>query len=161
MHRLATALLALMAGLLLGIPVVSSAQVREVNVYSSRHYDTDDQIYAAFTGMTGIRVNLIEGGEDQLIERIRAEGANSPADVLITVDAGRLARAQEAGVLQPVRSALLDGRIPPHLRDPAGHWYGFSLRARVVIHDRSLGLPAGLARYEDLARPDYRGMIST
>src|SRR5688572_17335694 len=88
------------------------AQSREVNVYSSRHYDTDDQIYAAFTGQTGIRVNIIQGGEDQLIERIRNEGANSPADVLITVDAGRLWRAQQAGILQPISSAVLQERVP-------------------------------------------------
>jgi len=77
------------------------------------------------------------------------------------VDAGRLARAQEAGLLLPVRSATLDGRIPAHLRDPEGHWYGFSMRARVVMYDRAQGLPAGLARYEDLARPEFRGMVST
>src|SRR4051794_26115535 len=92
-------LVALAGGGLLGWPASSTAQVREVNVYSSRHYDTDDQLYAAFTGLTGIRVNLIEGGEDQLIERIRAEGRNSPADLLVTVDAGRLWRAQQAGLL--------------------------------------------------------------
>src|SRR5215208_6397262 len=159
MHRLATALLALMAGLLLGIPVVSSAQVREVNVYSSRHYDTDDQIYAAFTAQTGIRVNLIEGGEDELIERIRSEGANSPADVLITVDAGRLWRAQQAGLLQPITSPTLEARIPANLRDPEGYWVGLSKRARVIMYSTERVNPADLSTYEALADPQWRGKI--
>ena len=142
-------------------PRILRAQERTLNLYSSRHYDTDRELYDGFTRQTGVRVRLVEANADQLLERIRAEGANSPADVLITVDAGRLARVQELGLLQPVRSAVLDSRIPAHLRDPEGHWYGFSMRARVVMYDRTLGLPAGLARYEDLAKPDYRGMIST
>jgi iron(III) transport system substrate-binding protein len=142
-------------------PRVLRAQERTLSLYSSRHYDTDRTLYDGFTQQSGIRVRLIEANADQLLERIRAEGANSPADVLITVDAGRLARAQEVGVLQPVRSAVLDSRIPTHLRDPDGHWFGFSMRARVVMYDRTLGLPAGLARYEDLAKPEFRGMVST
>ncbi len=133
----------------------------EVNLYSSRHYDTDRELYDAFTRETGIRVRLIEANADQLMERIRAEGANSPADVLITVDAGRLARAKEMGLLQPTRSAVLDGRIPANLRDPEGHWYGISLRARVVMYDKAKGLPEGLARYEDLAKPEFRNSLCT
>jgi iron(III) transport system substrate-binding protein len=149
------------AGAALALPGILRAQDRTLALYSSRHYDTDRELYDGFTRQTGVRIRLVEANADQLLERIRAEGVNSPADVLITVDAGRLARAQEAGVLAPVRSTVLDGRIPAHLRDPQGHWYGFSMRARVVIHDRAQGLPAGLARYEDLAKPDFRGMIST
>ncbi len=145
----------------LAAPAALRAQERTLSLYSSRHYDTDRELYEGFTRQTGVRIRLIEANADQLLERIRAEGANSPADVLITVDAGRLARAQEAGVLQPIRSAVLDSRIPPHLRDPQGHWFGFSMRARVVMYDRALGLPAGLARYEDLAKPEFRGMVST
>ena len=142
-------------------PQVLRAQDRVLSLYSSRHYDTDRELYDGFTRQSGIRVRLIEANADQLLERIRSEGANSPADVLITVDAGRLARAQEANVLQRAHSAVLDARIPAHLRDPEGHWFGFSLRARVVMYDKALGLPAGLARYEDLAKPEYRGMVST
>jgi len=141
-------------------PRILKAQDSVLSLYSSRHYDTDRELYDGFTRQSGIRIRLIEANADQLVERIRSEGANSPADVLITVDVGRLARAQEAGVLQPVRSAVLDSRIPAHLRDPAGHWFGFSMRARVVIYDRAQGLPAGLLRYEDLAKPEYRGMIA-
>jgi iron(III) transport system substrate-binding protein len=145
----------------LAAPRVLRAQDRVLSLYSSRHYDTDRELYDGFTRQSGIRIRLIEANADQLLERIRSEGANSPADVLITVDAGRLARAQEAGVLQKANSAVLNGRIPAHLRDPEGHWFGFSLRARVVMYDKALGLPAGLARYEDLAKPAYRGMVST
>lgn len=145
----------------LALPALARAQERVVNLYSSRHYDTDRALYDGFTQQTGVRVRLIEANADQLLERIRAEGTNSPADVLITVDAGRLARAQEAGVLAPAQSAVLDSRIPAALRDPEGHWFGFSTRARVIMYVREQGLPDGLSRYEDLAKPQFRGMVST
>jgi len=135
------------------------AQAKEVHVYSSRHYDTDRELYDAFTRETGIRVRLIEGNADQLIARIKSEGVNSPADVLITVDAARLARAKEAGILQPIRSQVLESRIPANLRDPDGTWFAMSRRARVIMYDKQKGPPPGLERYEDLADPRYRGMI--
>ena len=137
----------------------AQAQAQEVNLYSSRHYDTDRALYAEFTRETGIRVRLIEGDADQLIERIRSEGANSPADVFITVDAARLARAAEAGILQPYRSALVERRIPEGLRDRNGLWFAISKRARVIMYDRQRGLPEGLTRYEDLADPRFRGQL--
>jgi iron(III) transport system substrate-binding protein len=99
-----------LAGLLAGSV---SAQDQVLNLYSSRHYQTDEALYSNFTKQTGIKINRIEGGEDPLIERIRNEGERSPADVLITVDAGRLWRAQQAGLFQPVKSAVLESRIPP------------------------------------------------
>lgn len=142
-------------------PGIVRAQERVLSLYSSRHYDTDRELYDGFTRQSGVRVRLIEANADQLLERIRAEGANSPADVLITVDLGRLGRAEEMGLLAPINSSVLDARIPASLRDPEGHWFGFSSRARVVIYDRARGLPEGLTRYEDLAKPEYRGMIST
>jgi iron(III) transport system substrate-binding protein len=142
-------------------PGIVRAQERVLSLYSSRHYDTDRELYDAFARQSGVRVRLIEANADQLLERIRAEGANSPADVLITVDLGRLGRAEEMGLLAPINSSVLDARIPASLRDPEGHWFGFSSRARVVIYDRARGLPEGLTRYEDLAKPEYRGMIST
>jgi len=148
-------------GAVLFTPALARAQDRTLAIYSSRHYDTDRELYDGFTRQSGVRIRLIEANVDQLLERIRAEGANSPADVLVTVDAGRLARAKDAGVLAQLRSTVLDSRIPAHLRDPQGFWYGFSSRARVVMYDRNLGLPAGLARYEDLAKPEFRGMVST
>ncbi|MGP1394926.1 MAG: Fe(3+) ABC transporter substrate-binding protein [Inquilinaceae bacterium] len=132
---------------------------QEINVYSSRHYDTDLALYDRFTEETGVEINLIEGDSDELIERIRSEGVNSPADVLITVDAGRLWRAAEADLFQPVESEVLEERVPESLRHPDGLWFGLSKRARVVVYDREQGLPDGLETYEDLADPAYRGMV--
>ena len=146
----------LAAGLaLLGL---APAKAEEVNLYSSRHYDSDRALYDAFTKETGIRVRLIEGDADQLIERIRAEGANSPADVFITVDAARLARAAGAGILQPFKSAAVDSRIPAALRSKDGLWFAISQRARVIMYDKEKGAPPGLARYEDLAGPAGAGL---
>ncbi len=131
----------------------------QVNIYSARHYDTDLALYETFTERTGIVVNLIEGGSDALMERILNEGRYSPADLLITVDAGRLWRAQERGVFQPVASEVLEARIPAHLREPGGHWFGLSKRARVIVRNREAEFPVPLERYEDLANPALAGMI--
>lgn len=147
-------LLAALAALL-----ATPALAQEVNLYSSRHYDSDRALYAEFTRETGIRVRLIEGDADQLIERIRAEGANSPADVFITVDAARLARAAEAGILAPHHSTLVDQRIPEALRDREGRWFAVSKRARVIMYDKQRGVPEGLTRYEDLADPRFHGQV--
>ena len=108
-----------------------------LNLYSSRHYQTDEALYNNFTKQTGIRINRIEAGEDALIERVRNEGARSPADVLVTVDAGRLWRAEQLGFFQPVKSAVLDARIPASLREPGGLWFGFSLRARLIAYNKA------------------------
>ena len=131
----------------------------DVNVYSARHYDTDLALYERFTEQTGIAVNLIEGGSDGLIERIRNEGEFSPADLLITVDAGRLWRAQQQGIFQPIDSAVLRERIPAHLRDSDGHWFGLSKRARVIVYSKAKGLPNGIVRYEDLTDERLRGQV--
>lgn len=131
----------------------------ELNLYSSRHYQTDEALYDEFTKATGIKINRIEGKGDELIERIKSEGTNSPADVLITVDAGRLWRADEAGLFQPVSSDALDAAIPAHLRHPDGHWFGFSQRARVIYYSKEDVDPTGLASYEDLADPKWKGLI--
>jgi iron(III) transport system substrate-binding protein len=130
-----------------------------LNLYSARHYDTDQALYDGFTAQTGVQVNLIEGDADQLIERIRSEGANSPADVLITVDAGRLWRAQQAGIFKPVQSAVLDERVPASLRDPEGNWYGFSTRARIFVYSTERVSPSQLSTYEALAEPQWRGKV--
>ncbi|MEM1023070.1 MAG: Fe(3+) ABC transporter substrate-binding protein [Myxococcota bacterium] len=130
-----------------------------VNVYSARHYDTDLALYQSFTKATGIRVNLIEASSDTLIERIVNEGSYSPADVLITVDAGRLYRAEQRGVFSPVHSTILEERIPAHLRHPQGLWFGLSKRARVIIFNRARGRPEGLQSYADLADPRFRAQI--
>ena len=137
-----------------GAPAESSAAADQVvNVYSSRHYDTDLALYEDFTAATGIEVNRIEAGADELIARIESEGEFSPADLLITVDAGRLWRAEQAGILAPVESDVLNDRVPDHLRHPDGLWFGLSTRARVIIYNREAGMPEGLANYEDLADP--------
>jgi iron(III) transport system substrate-binding protein len=137
----------------------SKKQSQVVNLYSARHYDTDQAIYDNFTKQTGIKVNLIEAEADKLIERILSEGANSPADVLMTVDAGRLWRAQQAGVLQPVPSQTLKAAIPENLREPEGHWFGFAKRVRVIVYNKSKVKPEELSTYEDLVDPKWKGRL--
>src|SRR5437762_8675891 len=112
----------------------AAAQDKVVNIYSSRHYQTDEALYAGFTKATGIKINRIEAGEDALLERIKNEGARSPADVLVTVDAGRLWRAEQMGLFQPVASKVLDERIPAALRQPDNLWFAFSVRARPIFY---------------------------
>ncbi len=131
----------------------------EVNIYSSRHYDTDLALYEDFTRETGIKVNRLESGADELIERIVSEGEFSQADLLVTVDAGRLWRAEEAGVLAPIESDVLSQRLPQYLRHPDGLWFGLSTRARVIIYNKEAGAPQGLANYADLADPAFKGEI--
>lgn len=133
--------------------------VDEVNLYSSRHYDTDQALYENFTEATGIKVNLIEAGADELIARIQSEGVSSPADLLITVDAGRLWRAEQAGIFQPVNSAVLADRLPDNMRHPEGLWMGLSKRARVIVYNRAAGMPEPLATYADLANPVHQGKV--
>lgn len=155
------AMLAGLAGWALAGLVVPAQAAPEaaVNLYSARHYDSDKALYQGFTRRTGIRVNLIEGGGDQLIERIKAEGPNSPADVLIAADAGLLWRAQAAGILQPVASPALEQAIPPRFREPGGHWFGLTKRARVLVYSKARVKPAELASYEGLANPRWKGRI--
>jgi len=137
----------------------ATAQEKVLNLYSSRHYQTDEALYSGFTKLTGIKINRIEAGEDALIERIRNEGARSPADVLITVDAGRLWRAEQLGLFQSVKSPVLDARIPESFREPGGHWYGFSLRARVIAYNKEKVRPQEIQTYEELADPKWKGRV--
>ena len=130
-----------------------------VNLYSSRHYPSDRELYAGFTRASGIKVNLIEASENALIERVRGEGARSPADVLITTDAGRLWHAEQAGLLQPVKSSVLDARIPASFREAGGKWFGFSLRARVIAYNKAKVQPSEIPNYEALADPKWKGRI--
>ena len=129
----------------------------QVNIYSARHYNTDDQLYEDFTEQTGVKVNLIEGKDDELIERVKSEGANSPADILITVDAGRLWRAAEAGIFAPVESKVLEEKIPENLQDPKNRWFGYSKRARVIIYNKEKVDPSQLSTYENLTDPKWKG----
>ena len=132
-----------------------------LNLYSARHYQTDEALYDNFTKATGIKINRIEAGDEQLVERLKTEGAASPADVLLIVDAARLWQAQQLGLFEPVKSALLDEKIPPKYRDPAGNWFGFSYRARVIVYNKSMIAPADIATYESLADPKNKGKICT
>lgn len=150
-----------LAGLALGaaLPWLAHAQDKVLNLYTARHYSTDEALYTDFTKQTGIKVNRIEGGEDALFERIRAEGANSPADVFLTVDIGRIWRAEQAGIFAPVKSKVLESRIPAAYRDPDGEWFGFSARARVIAYNKTMVKPGEITRYEDLADPRWKGKI--
>ncbi|MCC5913172.1 MAG: Fe(3+) ABC transporter substrate-binding protein, partial [Balneolaceae bacterium] len=131
----------------------------QVNIYSSRHYDTDTELYDKFTEMTGVRVNLIEGTSDELIERIRNEGINSPADIVITVDAGRLWRAKDAEVLQPHNSERLNEVIPAEMRDDEGYWVGLSERVRGIIYRKDRVDPADLKGYWELGDTEWEGRL--
>ena len=141
------------------LAIGAHAQDKVLNLYSSRHYQTDEALYTGFTKLTGIKVNRIEAGEDALIERIRNEGARSPADVLITVDAGRLWRAEQLGLFQPVRSGMLESRIPESFREPGGLWFGFSTRARVIAYRKDKVKADEVATYESLADPKWKGRV--
>jgi iron(III) transport system substrate-binding protein len=132
-----------------------------LNLYSARHYQTDEALYDNFTKATGIKINRIEAGDEQLVERLKTEGAASPADVLLIVDAARLWQAQQVGLFEPVRSAVLDEKIPAKYRDPAGHWFGFSYRARVIVYNKSMIAPADVATYEALADPRNKRKVCT
>lgn len=140
-------------------PAPGVAQEKVINLYSARHYDTDNALYESFTKKTGIKVNLVEAKAEELIERIKSEGANSPADVIVTVDAGNLWRAKEAGILQPISSRVLDTAIPANLRDPDKTWFGLSRRARVIVYNKDRVNPSQLSTYEDLANPKWKGKL--
>jgi iron(III) transport system substrate-binding protein len=139
--------------------MVAQASAQEVNVYSARHYKSDQILFEAFSKQTGIKVNVIEGDVGPLLQRLQSEGRNSPADLFVTADVGNLWRAEEAGVLQPVKSAVLDETIPAHLRDPNGQWYGLSQRARILVYNKDKVKPAEIATYESLADPKWKGRI--
>lgn len=149
----------LLLAALLGTAGPLSAADKTLNLYSSRHYQTDEALYEGFTRKTGIRINRIEAGEDALIERLRNEGARSPADVLLTVDAGRLWRAEQLGLFQAVQSPVLTERIPSALRHPEGLWFSFSVRARPVFYRKGSVDPSLIRRYEDLADPRWKGKV--
>ena len=135
--------------------IATSAQASELNLYSARHYQTDEALYANFTKQTGIKINRIEGKEDELLERIRNEGSNSPADIFLTVDAARLAKAHELGLFAPLASKTLETRIPAHLRTE--DWFSFSTRARVIVYNKASVKAEDVQNYEDLANPKLKG----
>jgi len=155
MNRL---VLSLTAATLLLTPLLASAS-GEVNLYSARKEQLIKPLLDSFTEETGISVNLVTGKADALLKRLETEGRNTPADLLITTDAGRLHRAKEAGVLQPVTSETLDKAIPENLRDPEGYWFGLSQRARPIFYVKGKVDPSELSTYEDLASEKWKGRI--
>lgn len=145
--------------LLLAACAAPKTDEKVVNVYTHRHYETDQQLFDRFTEETGIRVNVVMADDDELLSRLEAEGVNSPADVIITADAGRLGLAKLRGFLKPERDSLIEANVPPHLRDPEGNWFGFTMRARVVAYDKNKVKPEEILTYNDLRSPRFKGQI--
>ncbi len=136
------------------------AQNGTLNIYSARHYNTDEALYGNFSDLTGVRINRIDAEPDPLVERLKAEGDKSPCDIFLTTDAGRIERARQLDLLQPVVSEVLAARVPAHLRDPDNTWFGFSKRARVIVYSKAQ-VPAADApkTYEALADPKWKGKL--
>lgn len=142
--------------LVIGLLVGTYASAAEVNVYSGRKENLIKPLLERFTERTSIEVNLVTGKADALLTRLTQEGELSPADVFVTVDAGRLVRAKQAGVLQPIESAKLDAAIPAAFRDPDGSWYGLSLRSRVIVYATERVDGAQISTYEALGSATWR-----
>lgn len=146
-------------GLLLGSPVNSLAKGREVRVYSGRHYNTDRQIYKKFSEETGIKVRLIEATGISLVERLKREGKNSKADIILLVDAARIHNAAKAGLLQTYRSTKLDKEVPAKYRDPKRRWYGLTRRVRVIIANPNKVDLNAINSYSDLSNSSLKGKV--
>lgn len=136
-----------------------SHAAEEVNIYTHRHYDVDQELFKQFTAKTGIEVNVVKAKADQLIARLKSEGEASPADLLFTVDVGRLHKAKSEGLLQPVSSAVLQSAIPAHLRDEQGYWFGLTKRARVLVYHKDRVSADALSTYEALADEEWKDRI--
>ncbi|KDR96774.1 iron(III) transport system substrate-binding protein [Peptoclostridium litorale DSM 5388] len=145
-----------------GESVLKDSAVEEagaVNVYTDRHYDTDQELYKIFEEETGINVNVVEGKSDELIERLSREGENTQADVLIAADAGRLYRAKEKGLLKSVESDILSSNVPSNLTDVDNEWFGLTVRGRVIVYSKDRVNPSELSSYADLTDPKWKGKI--
>jgi iron(III) transport system substrate-binding protein len=149
-------LLAALAGLA-GLPAPAGA-AEEVVIYSARHYG-QEPAFEAFTRATGIQIKILNGSAGEMFERLKAEGSKSPADVLLTVDAGNLWNAARAGLLAPVQSAELARNIPAHLRDPEHRWFGLTMRARTIMYNPKRVAPSELSTYEALGDPRWKGRL--
>jgi iron(III) transport system substrate-binding protein len=161
-RRLLAAAPVLAAGLVTGFPRIirrARADAGAVNVYSARHYPSDQTLFDMFTKETGITVNAIQGVAEELMQRQQMEGDSSPADVLITVDAGNLWRAEQWNLLQPIQSAILDKEVPANLRHPDNLWFSFSTRARVILRDKNKVGDDDITTYEALADPKWQGKV--
>ncbi len=137
----------------------SKKENQVVNLYTDRHYDTDEKLYELFTEETGIKVNVVKGKSDELIERLAREGKDTEADLLITADAGRLHRAKTKDLLQPVTSNTLTNNIPTNLRDKDNEWFGLTVRGRIIVYSKDRVDPSELSTYEDLVNPKWKGKI--
>ncbi|MFY7941272.1 MAG: extracellular solute-binding protein, partial [Burkholderiaceae bacterium] len=141
------------------------AQSQTLNIYSARHYQTDEALYADFTKTTGIKINRVDADDAGILARLKSEGSNSPADLILLVDAARLWRAEVDGLFQPVNSKLLKDKIPAHLRGKeeagASQWFGFSTRARVIVYNKQTVKPGDVDSYESLAAPVNKGKVCT
>ncbi|TXH89022.1 MAG: extracellular solute-binding protein [Rhodoferax sp.] len=139
------------------------AQSKELNLYSARHYPTDEALYSGFTQATGIKINRVDADDAGILARLKAEGSASPADLILLVDAARLWRAEVDGLFQPVKSKVLDDAIPEHLRakaSPEGSaWFGLSTRARIVVYDKLKVARSDVDTYEKLAAPQNKGKL--
>ncbi|MBV6645651.1 MAG: Fe(3+) ABC transporter substrate-binding protein [Cyclobacteriaceae bacterium] len=149
--------------ILIGIVLIAACSPQEkaaeevLNVYSHRHYDADKLVFGKFEEESGIKINLVKAGADELINRLELEGANSPADVLITVDAAKLNRARDKGLLQPLQMPTLN--IPEELRDPQDYWTALTFRARVIAYDKLKINPADITTYLDLSKNEWQGKV--
>lgn len=157
--------LPILATLALGTALPALAQDKVLNLYSARHYQTDEVMYDTFTKTTGIQINRVDADDAGIVARLRAEGSASPADVVLMVDAARLVSADAQGLFQPIKSAKLDAAIPANLRASATPdgvtWTGFSTRARVIVYDPKRVAAADVASYEQLADPKLKGLLCT
>jgi len=164
-HVLRNTIAAVLAASASLLAVPASAQEQVLNIYSARHYQSDEVMYDTFTRTTGIKINRVDADDAGIIARLRAEGAASPADVILLVDAARMATADAQGLFQPIKSAKLDAAIPANLRAAATPdgvtWTGFSTRARVIVYDPARVNAADVATYEQLADPKLKGKVCT
>jgi len=142
--------------LCIGLPNFISAGEEEIVVYSARNEHLIQPIFEAYTKKTGVKVKYITGDAGALLERLKAEGANTPADMFITVDAGNLWQAAQAGVLQPVSSEVLEANVPENLQDPENMWFGLSVRARTIVYNTSSDAAGKITTYEDLANENWK-----
>ena len=154
------------AALAAGLLVALAAHAQPVlNLYSARHYQTDEALYANFTKATGVKIQRVDADDAGILTRLKAEGSASPADVILLVDAARLWKAETEGLFQPFKSAVLEKRIPAHLRGKdsgeGSHWFGFSTRARVVVYNKANVQPGDVDTYEKLADPRNKGKLCT
>ena len=160
MKKYFSAFLAIFLGLFLaGCGSQESNQTKEINVYTARHYESDKALFEDFTKTTGIKVNVISGKAPELIERIKREGAQTPADLFITVDGGVLSTAKNSGILQPITSKIALENIPSNLRDTENQWIGLTTRARVIVYSKDRVKPDTLSTYEDLSSYQWKGKV--